>query len=72
MNKEFGMINHELAWMPKGSFDSFSAGSGTHYSYKGEDKVLFWIPFKFLMLVTNTFVFCCKLPDVVDVCTHYH
>ena len=39
MNKEFGMISHELAWMPQGSFDSFSAGSGSHYSYKGEDKV---------------------------------
>ena len=39
MNKEFGIISHELAWMPKGSFDSFSGGSGTDFSYKGEDTV---------------------------------
>jgi hypothetical protein len=41
MHKEFGGIAHELAWMPQGSFSSFSGGSGTHYSYPGEDKVCF-------------------------------
>jgi hypothetical protein len=39
MNKELKSIHHELAWMPQGSFDSFSAGSGTRFSYQGEDKV---------------------------------
>ncbi len=39
MHKEFNGIAHELAWMPEGTFASFSGGSGTHYSYQGEDKV---------------------------------
>ncbi len=41
MHKEFDGIVHELAWMPQGTFASFSGGSGTHYSYSGEDKVWF-------------------------------
>ena len=39
MSKEFGIISHELAWMPQGSFNTFSGGSGSHYTYNGEDKV---------------------------------
>eukprot|EP00292_Cryptomonas_paramecium_P033373 CAMPEP_0113670974 /NCGR_PEP_ID=MMETSP0038_2-20120614/5444_1 /TAXON_ID=2898 /ORGANISM="Cryptomonas paramecium" /LENGTH=82 /DNA_ID=CAMNT_0000587069 /DNA_START=18 /DNA_END=266 /DNA_ORIENTATION=- /assembly_acc=CAM_ASM_000170 len=37
MAKEFGKIQSSLAWMPHGDFSSFSGGSGTHYSYHGED-----------------------------------
>ena len=40
MNKEYKSIQHSLSWMPEGTFNSFSAASGSGYSYTGEDKVI--------------------------------